>query len=63
MTGSQSKYCVQGRHDAPTGGEVEIVAVAVLCETTVCRLGELGGQDVSVRIVPVNDKMSWCDEM
>jgi len=57
------KHCVQGRHDASTGEEVEIVAVAASGETTVCRLGELGGQDLSVRIVPLDNQMSRCDEM
>ena len=37
VTWSQSEYCVQGRYDASTGGEVEMVAVAVLGKTAVCR--------------------------
>ena len=40
-----------------------MVAVAVLGESTVSRPGELGGQDVGVRIVPLNNQMSWCDAM
>jgi len=52
VTGSQGEYRVQGCHNASTGGEVEMVAVAILGETTVCRFGELGGQDVRVCIEP-----------
>ena len=63
VTGSESKHCMQGRHDASTGGEVEMVAVAILSETTVCRPGELSGQDVGVGVVPLNNRMRWCDEM
>lgn len=57
VTRSEGKYCVQGCHDASTGGEVEKVAVAILSEAPVRRLGELGGQDVGVGIVPSGDRM------
>ena len=52
VTRSEREHCVQGGHYAPTGREVEKVAVSVLCNTTVCGSGELSGQDVSMCIIP-----------